>query len=482
MPTLGRLQTRQAQYQANMTEQNHLGMLLHAGPTVLNGVMDQLFSAQNLYSKNPLLSNILGQDETIGTTSWEWEMKGADTKPAVVLENISPANAGQYGREFKIKLDVDWYLPSDVISPGNHKYSCRVQSDRVKSGNGWIYTVVLNSTNRTDFVPAKYLASGTKWSKLYATGSEANKDRGSTVISTPITFKDHLGKLVKQYSITDYASTEVLRVAIPDSNGKYHKTWIRMAEIEYWKQWYQEQEIACWYSRDGVAKDPNGRPIRTFAGIDQKISEDGHYYRYGQNQLNAKLIEEFLMDIFYGRVSPDGNGRKIKGFTGEYGLLQFHNIIQDISQKSGFLQIVDVSNNFITKEKSPYNSNALGYGYQFVKYRMANGIELEMVHNPLNDDRNLHTEVNPLTGKPYESEKITFLDFAGDSAKSNIRKMKKENGYAFGYVEGMYGPTGPSKGGKMAHAGSYYEMHVEDHMGVQIDDPTKCGMLDVSRD
>ena len=39
--------------------------------------------------------------------------------------------------------------------------------------------------------------------------------------------------------------------------------------------------------------------------------------------------------------------------------------------------------------------------------------------------------------------------------------MNKKYGFAFGYVQGLYGPYGLINGGTAAHSGSYYEMHVE---------------------
>ena len=42
-----------------------------------------------------------------------------------------------------------------------------------------------------------------------------------------------------------------------------------------------------------------------------------------------------------------------------------------------------------------------------------------------------------------------------------MKIMNKKDGFAFGYVQGLYGPYGPINGGTAAHSGSYYEMHVE---------------------
>jgi hypothetical protein len=184
------------------------------------------------------------------------------------------------------------------------------------------------------------------------------------------------------------------------------------------------------------------------------------------------------MDIFYGRVKP-GAGRQIKGFTGEYGMIQFHRAIQDWNQKNGFIQVVDT--NFVQKTSSPYNTNALVAGYQFVKYRMANGAELELVHNPIYDDREINFEIDPLTGFPVESQRITFLDFSGQGKSSNIKFFKKKGGYKLGYVAGLTTPYGPVNGDLMSHSGDHYTMIVNDEQGVHIEDVTRCGELILDR-
>ena len=251
--------------------------------------------------------------------------------------------------------------------------------------------------------------------------------------------------------------------------------WMKYAEIEYWQQWYRELERGFWYSRStDTVLGANGRPVRSGPGLQEQL-EDSHIHRY--SHLTAKLIEEYLMDIFYSRVKP-GKGRQIKGYTGEYGMMMFHRAIQDWQQKSGFIKNVEVYTNKVSSE---YHTNALEGGYQFVKYNMANGASLELVHNPLYDDRSINFEIDPITGMPTESQRITFLDFSGESNKSNLKVMNKKDGFAFTYVEGLYGPYGPKNGGTSAHSGSYYEMHVEKSCGLHVHDVTRCGELILSR-
>ena len=113
---------------------------------------------------------------------------------------------------------------------------------------------------------------------------------------------------------------------------------------------------------------------------------------------------------------------------------------------------------------------------------MGNGAELELIHCPLYDDREINFEIDPLTGFPVESQRFTFLDFSGGEGKSsNIKFFKKKGGYKLGYVSGLQNPYGPANGEMMSHGGDYYTMIVNDESGVHIEDVTRCGELILAR-
>lgn len=473
--------TKQMPWHANMTELNHLGAALIAKPAIFESKMNQIFTAHR-YSDNPLTTNLvgLGKEETIGSTSWEWQLKGATTRPLVSVENMEGGNTtpGKGKQNFRLKLDESWYVPGDIIFPGtsNKKYQCRVQEEVMKSGTGTIYEVRLMTDDPQAFVPAHLLNAGQQWGKLYSQYEEAAEQSGSTQYSMPIDLMNRMGRYRKKYKVTGDAADEVLAVKIQDNAGRWHDSWVKYAEVEYWHQWYRELERGFWYSRStDTVLGANGRPIYTGPGLQEQL-EDSHIYRY--SFLTSKLIEEYLMDIFYSRVKP-GSQRKIKGFTGEYGMLLFHRAIQDWADRTGFIQIVqDLT---IGKTTSEYNSNALWGGYQFTKYIMANGAELELVHCPLYDDREINFAIDPLSGFPIESQRITFLDFTGKGSESNLRIVNKKNGYKLGYVAGLSNPYGPNNGKLMSHSGNYYEMHVEKQVGLHCEDITRCGELILSR-
>lgn len=483
MATLGsRLKTKQMPWHANMTELNHLGAALIAKPHVFEGKMNQLFSAENYYSDNPLSSIAWksGSEKVLTTMEWEWQLKGASTRPLVVIENVEAgATPGRGRTTFKIKLDENWFVAGDTISPGSagQKNQCRIMEEPVRNGKGWVYTVRLKSDNFASFLPPTYLTPGTQWTKLWSEYEEGANQDGSTQYAMPLSLRDSMGKFRKKYEVTDYASEEVLAVKMPDSKGGYHDSWVKYAEVEYWQQWYRELERAFWYNRKTKSVEGStGRSVDNFSGIQEKL-EDSHLHYY--TELTAKLIEEFLLDIFYSRVKP-GSGRKIKVFTGEYGMVLFNRAMQDIMDKRGWV-IANQNFNPVQQAKSEYHSNAYSVGYQFVQYKMHNGAELELVHNPLYDDRSINLEIDPITGFPVESMRFTFLDFSGGNGESNVSLVSKKDGYKFGYVGGLVNPYGPNQGALMSHAGEYYSMHVSKICGVHIEDITKCGELILKR-
>jgi hypothetical protein len=477
-----KLLIKQMPWHANMTELNHLGAALLTKPTVFEGKMTQVFTSQR-YSDNPLTAMLSGKSEkTINTTAWEWQMKGAITRPLVVVENVEPASnttLGKFKANFKMKFDEDWWIPGDVIHPGSSskKYQVRIQSQPFRHGNGYVYEVRGMWDDPQMSLPSKYITAGTQWAKLFAQYEEAAEQSGSTQYSLPIALQNRMSRFRKKYRVTGDAANEVLAIKIPDSKGMMHDSWVKYAEVEYWEQWYRELERGYWYSRStDTVLGANGRPIYSGPGV-QEMLEDSHQHFY--SHLSAKLIEEYLMDIFYSRVKP-GKQRKIKGYSGEYGMIQFHRAIMDWGAKKGFIQVVDQL--FIDKTKSEYNDNALVAGYQYVKYRMANGAELELVHNPLYDDREINFEIDPVTGYPMESQRITFLDFSGQGeGGSNIQLMNRANSFKLAYIHGLHSPYGPVNNKAAAHSGDYYEMHVQKQCGIHIEDISRCGELILAR-
>lgn len=466
-------------YFSKMTELNNLGHALAIQPHQFEGKMMQLFSTKSYFSDNPLSSIAWkeGAREEISSNEFEWRMKGANARHLVVLENVEPSSNLTLGKgrtTFRVKLDQSWYGVGDVITPGTsgHRYQCRIQEDPVPHGNGFVYVVRLVSDNFNDFIPQALVQAGQKWIKLFSTYGEGDVRDGTTQLATSYKFRGSLGKLRKHYSVTDYVAEQVLAVRMQDSKGKVHDKWMNYCEVEFWQQWYREVERAYWYNRKATTVESStGRNVDSFAGIHQQLESSRQEY---YTELTARLLEDFLMDVSYSRVKP-GSRKKIRVFTGEVGMLLFHRAMQDLLDKRGWM--IGDSVKAAQSVKSEYSPNAYAVGYQFVEYIMHNGTSLELVHNPIYDDTEINTEIDPITGKPVESMKFTFLDFSGEGDDSNIKIVDKKDGFKFGYQAGLVSPYGPAKGGLMSHAGEFYSMHVSKETAIKIHDFTKCGQL-----
>lgn len=466
---------RRMPWHANFTEMNHLGAAAIAKPHVFTDVLTRVFSSYN-YSENPMagLLSGTGREMTINQSEWTWMLRGANSRPLVYMGAQATGTPGKGIAPFTMLLDENWFKPGDIIHPGSPKDQVRI-IDVVRSGQHWLYTVQPNTRSLTYFVPLKYLKPNVKWSKLFSQYGEGSTQSGSTTFSLPMELKSRMSRFRKEYQITGDAQNEVLAVKVPDPSGKMHTTWMKYAEVEFWRQWEQELNRGYMYSRSSDrVEDSTGRPTYSGPGIDEYL-EDSNRHTY--NYLTTKLIEEFIMDIQYSRIAP-GPGRKLKALTGEYGMMAFHRAVTENFQKSGF---ITVDTNVIQKDSSPYHSNGLSYGAQFTRYKMANGAELELIHNPIQDDRTMHFDIDPITGYPYESQKFYFLDFAGEGAESNIVRVKQNGGFGLIYIEGMTGPYGRGRSKNAAHAGDFYTMSVHDRCGVWIKDVTKCGVLEKAR-
>lgn len=456
-------------FHANFTEVNHLGAAFMAEPHKFDKVLTRVFTATRV-ADNPLtaMTKGMGRTQEISSFDWEWEMMGASTRPLVATAAAS--GSGLTLSEFTLTLDEDWFKPGDVISPsaGVTRQLVRIQSGPVAAsgpGVGFEYVARLMSDSQTDSLSAAAQAAGVQWSKMFSVYEEGGDQSGSTTYAMPMKLRSNLSTYRKEYSVTGDAANQSLVVALMDANGKVYKDykWLKYAEAEYWIQFYKEKERGLWYGRSqSSVAGANGRIARTGPGV-QELLEDSHVHYY--NTLTEKLIREYLLDIFFGRV--DMSNRNIVAYTGEYGMLAFHQAMMNASAP-----FLTVDSKFI----SGSGSN-LEFGGQFVKYRGPNGITLTLRHNPVYDDREINHIYHDELQVPIESMRFTFLDFGGAKGDANIKYVHKKGGYKLGYVSGLQTPYGANKGGIMSNAKDSYTMIVHDQCGVQIDDVTRCGEL-----
>lgn len=486
---IDKLQIRKTKFDSTrMTDLNHWSKLLALKPTVFEAP-DRLLFASRSNSINLSTGNVLegifglGKTKYIDDLNWKWKLNVKSQRPITVLENKTTettSTPGKYRRPIILIVDADLAVLGETWSPGSSDKSqvCILTNKVALTGNRFEYTFKTYTESSEHYIKPKYLEPGVMWNRMYAMRGEAAESGGSTEIFTNIMYHNSLVKLRKQYKVTDYGAQAVLEIAFADETGKIYHSWMDMQQASYTMAMNKELAMNAVYSRLGDIPliDPDsGYPIVPGAGLDQQIEFGGIVEDY-PDELSAERIEAFFDRIVYSRISPGDLG-DVVGFSGHYGMKNFDKAFRKLTNDRG---VILNSQDMISKV-SGVNNNSLQTGYQFVKYNLPNGGSFRLVHNPLNDDKAIHRDIDPLTGIPLESQKITIVDITGGNGQSinvkdNIRLVRKNKVHGVTIVKGRVGPGGVINT-DASHGGDYYQVDISDTAGIEITDPTVTGML-----
>jgi hypothetical protein len=483
---INKLQVRQAKFNSTkMTDLNHWSNQLAIKPTVFEAPTRAIFASKtnslNLSSGN-VLEGIFGMGKTkyIDDLNWSWKMKVKGFRPMTIIENrTSGSTPGKYRGDIKVLVDVDLFAIGESIGPGSSDKSQVVTvTNKVKEGaRGYVYTLKTYTEGAEHFINPKYLKPGTKWTRMFTMRGEAAESGSHTENYTNVEYKNSLVKLRKEYKVTDFAAQAVVEIAFQDDEGGVHKSWMDKQEADYYQAMNKEMSTFALYSRlgDQPLLDPDsGYPINPGAGMEQQIGFGGNVERY--TTMSAELIEAFFDRIVYSRINPGDLG-EVMGLSGHYGMKEY---AKALDTWTGSKAIIRESSTFI-KGTEGMSNNSLRTGFQFVTYDLPTGGSFKLVHNAMNDDKSIHRDIDPLTGVPLQSQRVTILDVTGGSgdslAKDNICLVRKNKVYGSTRILGRVGPGGVSTGDRATHSGDYYEVHISDSIGVQITDSTVTGEL-----
>lgn len=102
-------------------------------------------------------------------------------------------------------------------------------------------------------------------------------------------------------------------------------------------------------------------------------------------------IENFLLEVHfkYRKTNYTFN-------TGEFGMFLFNRLI--LEQLENY--------NVVTQKFTPFDSNTeFKKGSQFVIYKLPNGVEIKIQHDPILDKRE---DINEITGYPNKSSTLYY--------------------------------------------------------------------------
>lgn len=364
--------------------------------------------------------------------------------------------------------------PGAILELDDKEFQVRVQGTPYQDGAEWVYTVVMADGQASSYIPAELLMAGRQISRLASAYEEYSDEADIVNYNTQVKLRNHLTTLRMSYDITGSAFSSVLAIALSDpKTGKTSYLWSDYQEWKAMREWYRRLERFLVYSKYNANAvgttdliGTNGRPVYIGAGLLQQIAPANKRY---YTQLTAELLEEYLFDLSYNILGS--NERKFVALTGEMGMREFDRVLKE--KVAGF---TFVDTKFVTG-----SGQELTLGGQFTTYKMTNGIELTLKHFPLYDNIVYNRKLHPVTKKPLESYRFTFIDFSSRDGQPNVVKVvRKGREFVQWYTGGSVAPgAGYAKSitTLRSNARDGYQVHFLGEVGLMLRDPRACGEL-----
>lgn len=446
--------------------------------TVLSYVFGTKDSGYN--TSLDMLTGGLGNVMTIDQPSWEWNVM-IDADRAVTIRYarwngaaITPDSTPGLGNTpIQLWLEDNWFGPTAILEFDDKEYQVRVAGAPYQDGNLWVYTCFVADGQPSSYIPADLLTPGCQVSRLASAVEEYSEEGDILNYSTYFKMRNYLTTIRINYDITGSAYSTVMAIALQDpKTGKKSYLWADYQEWKAMREWYKRCERMLVYMKNNVNKDgscnlkgTNGRPVFIGAGLLEQIAPSNRRY---YTELTAELLEDFLFDLSYNVLGT--NERKFVALTGEMGMREFDRILKE---KVVNMNLIDTV--FVTG-----SGDNLTFGGQFKTFKMTNGIELTLKYFPLYDDLMYNRKLHPVTKKPLESYRMTFLDLGRRDGEANIVKVVRKNREFVTWTTG--GAVLPSGYGKSintlrSNGKDGYTVYFLGEMGIMLRDPRACGEL-----
>ena len=483
---LNNLQIGKSRWFSDLIDENKISEAMLSRPYEVERIVSYVFAAKDgAYGTSiDAITGGLGNVMTIDQSTYEWYVE-IDTDRAVTIRsakwqgaeitatNADTIMAGIGNTPIQIWVEDKWFGPGAIVVLDDKEYQLRISGAPIQDGNLWCYTMFIADGQSNSYIPGKYLLAGREMSRLGSAYEEYSEEADILNYNTQFKMRNYLFTTRLSYDITGTAYATVLWIALKDpKTGKKSYLWSDYQEWTALREWRKRCEKMMVYSKsnrnqDGTfsLKGTNGRPVYLPAGLLEQIAPSNRRY---YTELTAELLEDFLFDLSYNVLGT--NERKFVALTGEMGIREFDRVLK---QKAATMNLIDTK--FVSG-----SGQELTLGGQFVTYKMTNGIELTLKHFPLYDNTTDNRLLHPISGKPLESYRFTFLDVSRRDGEANIVKVvRKGREFMQWYTGGSISPAGPAKSINTlrSNAKDGYTVHFLGEMGIMVRDPRGCGEL-----
>lgn len=478
---LNSLQLYRSKWFSDLVDENMLSNALLTKPHEVSTVLSYIFGT---YENNTVdfLTAGLGKTITVENRQYEWPLM-IDHDKAILIQDAkwqgaaitSTDTPGINQTPIQIWVNEKWFGPGAVLAFDDREFQARVMGEPIQDGNSFVYTLVVADGKPESFIPPSLLEAGNSRVSREGSAYEEYSDEADIVnYNTPFKLRNHLTTMRLTYDITGDAYSSVMVIAMKDpKTGKQSYLWSDYQEWRALRQWFQTIDRYLVYSKfnanaDGTTdlKGTNGRPVYIGAGMLEQIAPAN---RETYTHLTADLLEDFLYNLSYNIL---GKGeRKFVALTGEMGMKEFDRVLKE--KASGY-QLIDTK--FVTG-----SGQELTLGGQFTTYKMLNGVELTLKHFPFYDNTTYNRQLHPVSGKPLESYRMTFIDYGNRDGEANLQKVvRKDREMVQWYTGGSVAPgAGHAKSIQTlrSNAKDGYSVHFLTEQGVMLKDPTTSGEL-----
>ena len=484
---LNNLQLYKGKWFSDLVDENMLTNALLVEPHKISNVISYVFGTKDDgYSTSlDFLTGGLGKTMVIDQREYEWSVM-IDTDRAVNIrraifqgteitaDNADTILAGTSNQPIILHLEDKWFGPGAILEFDDKEFQVRVSGAPYQDGTEWVYTCYVADGQAGSYIPGDLLLPGKQVSRLASAYEEYSEEADILNYNTQFKMRNHLTTVRLSYDITGSAYSTVLAIALKDpKTGKSSYLWADFQEWKALREWKKREERLLVYSKYNAKPDgttdlmgTNGRPVYIGAGLLQQIAPANKRY---YTELTPELLEDFLFDMSYNMLGT--NERKFVALTGEMGMREFDRILKE--RASGF-NLIDTK--FITG-----SGQELTLGGQFTTYKMTNGIEMTLKHFPLYDNITYNRKLHPITGKPLESYRFTFLDFGTRDGEANIVKVARKNReFVMWNTSGSVAPGqgyGKAVNVVRSNAKDGYAVHFLGEVGIMLRDPRACGEL-----
>ena len=467
---------------SDLIDTNKISIASQQRPYEVGTILSYVFGTkdQGYQTSLDMLTGGLGNTLTIDQPAFEWgvmidqdravTIRDAKWNGATVTDGVT---AGLNNTPIILYLEDNWFGAGALLELDNKEFQLRVFDAPYQDGNLYVYTCFIANGNPASYVPAEYLKPGCQVSRLASAYEEYSEEADILNYNTHFKMRNYLWTARLSYDITGSAFSTVMAVALKDpKTGKSSYLWAPYQEWVAMREWYRRLERGLVYNKCNVNKDgscnlkgKNGRPVMIGAGLLEQIAPSNRRY---YTRLTAELLEDFLADLSYNVLGT--NERKFIGFTGEMGMREFDRVLKEKMANLNLIDTVLVSG----------SGENLTFGGQFKTYKMTNGIELTLKYFPLYDNTTYNRQLHPVTLKPLESYRITFLDLGRRDNEANVVKVvRKDREFVNWCTAGSVTPAGYAHSNTevRSNAKDGYSVHFLGECGIMLRDPRSSGEL-----